>query len=746
VTTATAPGGGPVTRVVPAEQVLDVVCGGGLALLTLPVLLPLFAGGGAGALVAAALVPVAVAVASVLAVRWAPLAGPGVRLAADVAGVVVLLAFLPADPGGRGALTGLVSGAARLVTAALPATPAGPELGVVAVVVAVAAGLGAELARRTRSALAPALPALLLFAAGVAVGTGGLRPPSWAAVLLVAGAGLTGLLRRHAPLAPAPGTRGPAVAGGRRGGPVIPWRVLAAGVALTAVAAGLALPVGDLLPGSSPTSRYDLRAALRPAVPPPPGLNPLVTYAATYDGPVRPVVRVTAAGADPGSLYWRLDVLDHFTGTGWTSSSALLPAGTTLPPGPPEPVRTSTVTAQVDLQAPTTYLPAPDRPTAVSVPGLRVAPATGVLAVGPGGRPPGSYRVRAAVAAPTTQQLLAATAVPVDDPGGAAPPGAVSSVAFPLVARVPPVPFARLTAIQAYLTGPGFRHHPPGGSPIGSGSYQVEQLLTRRDGSAEQYASTFALLARAEGYDARIVIGYRGGTREPRTGAVQYTTRDLTVWPEVQLSGIGWQPFPATPAAGSGTDARPAPAPPSALSQALQQQASANAAGTTPRTPSHPPSPPARRPAPGGAGALWWAVPLGVVLVGAALLAGLLGGKALRRRRQRRRPDPGEQVEGAWACVLDRLVEHGVTLAPSLTVPEVADRAAASCGAARVGPLPDLVAVVDARRYNPMAPPSPAAADLAWTRTEEVERCLRRGLPLRRRLRVALSPAPLLRR
>lgn len=724
------------------QAALDAGAAGCVAGLVVPSILALFAGGGAPWLVVGAAVPTALAVVSValrgrdLTLRWSR---PWFRFGADLIGVVIVIATVPVGDGGQSALGGLPSGAARLITSALPASARGPELGVAVVAVAVAAGLAAELALRTGATLLPLVPSLVVYGAAVAVGAGGIRAPVWGAVLLVGGATTAALLRRQRPLGvgDARDALGPVIAGERRSPSTLSWRRLGAGVAAAGVVTAVALPVGTHLPGAGTRRPYDLRAAVAPAPRVPDQPNPLITYASIYDGLPHPVFSVRATGADPRDLYWRLDTLDHFTGTGWTSTTPLLRGGSTLPPGPLLEVPTTKVVATVTLHDPVVYLPAPDRPTRVSIAGLDVSPADAVLAVPPGTASPTHYVLRATKPSPSPQQLLAAGSVFRPDPGSPGLPELIQSTATAIVGAASPSPFARLTAISTYLTDPPFVRHPAGSSPIGSGTYQVMQLLKDHDGSTAQYAAAFALLARAVGFDVRLAVGYLGG-RSGAPGVVDFSTRDLSVWPEVHFAGIGWSPWPTVPATESASKT-PAPQPSSPINQAIAEQRNLNAAA--PPAGTAPSSPVAHRAR--SAGSMAWAALVASVVV-LVLLAGLViaVAKAGRRQRQRRRIDPRQRVAGAWECVLDRLAELGVNVAPALTVPEVVDRAVTRVGSDGVGPLPKLVRLIDASRYDRQFPPSPAMADSAWAQTLEVERSLRASLPVTRRLRAVVSPAP----
>lgn len=710
------------------------------AAAAVPTVLALFAAGGLGWLLGAAAIPALVAAASVVAsdgARGHPLAERGwSRLVVAAGGVAALVAAVPSGPQGNRALTGLGSGLDRLFTTALPTAPVGPELGVTMVAVAVAAGAGAELARRDQTAWWPVVPTVVLYLAALVVGAGGPPAPSWGAVPVVGAAALVGVAR---------GVRLNRPAG----------RVLGSGVAVAAVV-GLALPIGTNLPGAGSRAPYDVRAAVAS----PPQLasevNVLASYAAVYDGPVRPVFTVRGfavrgftapgGGIDPRQLEWRLATFDHFNGTDWVSTDSFQRAGVTLPAGPAIAVPAATVNADVALSGsdplgPVPYLPVPGRPQAVSVDGLAISVRDGVLAVPAGIAPPDGYRLKAIVPRPTTDQLLSSVPVPGSDPGSPALPPVVVSAASAVIAHSGPSPFARLTAIATFLTGPGFVRHPPGGSPIGSGSYQVTQLLEHHNGSAEQYAATFALLARAAGFDTRLAVGYTGGTAS-RRGEVTFTSRDLTVWPEVHMRGMDWLPFPVLPTQTGTGGIAASQETASPLNQALNRQQAINASSPPSSASAQAGTEPA---GPGGRIPVW---PLVVGIAAGAVVAalgGLAAGRAGRSRRQRRRTDSQRRVIGAWESVVDRLAALGLSVPASLTPGEVAEVTGSHLGPDCAGPVARLGPLVDAARFDRRYPPDESDAAGAWSQADRFGEAVRRVVPWPRRLAAAISPAPWLR-
>lgn len=65
-------------------------------------------------------------------------------------------------------------------------------------------------------------------------------------------------------------------------------------------------------------------------------------------------------------------------------------------------------------------------------------------------------------------------------------------------------------------------------------------LFETRRGFCEHYASAFAVMMRAAGIPARIVLGYQGGELNPMGGHLIVRQGDAHAWTEVWLDGIGW--------------------------------------------------------------------------------------------------------------------------------------------------------------------------------------------------------------
>lgn len=81
------------------------------------------------------------------------------------------------------------------------------------------------------------------------------------------------------------------------------------------------------------------------------------------------------------------------------------------------------------------------------------------------------------------------------------------------------------------------------------GAEPVDRFLfdTRR-GFCEHYASAFAVLMRAAGIPARIVLGYQGGELNPLGGYMIVRQSDAHAWTEVWLDDTGWHRIDPTAA------------------------------------------------------------------------------------------------------------------------------------------------------------------------------------------------------
>jgi transglutaminase-like putative cysteine protease len=242
----------------------------------------------------------------------------------------------------------------------------------------------------------------------------------------------------------------------------------------------------------------------------------------------------------------------------------------------------------------------------------------------------------------------------------------------------------------------------------------VEQFLDERRGFCQQFAGTYALMARSIGIPARVATGFTWGDpigTDPVTGRTTYrvTGRHTHAWPEVFFEDVGWVAFEPTPGRGN-------PAATNYSQQPAQQDSPVEAEPPPTPTPTTTPTPGQTAPAPqlpeepelepatdsdGFSFNLPWRW-LGLLAVALAYVIGLpqlLRWRAGRRRQ--RAATEAERVSVAWLEANEAL-ELGLDLAPNQheTRSEFAGRLG---GDARLpGPALDrLAALGTAAQFHP---------------------------------------------
>ncbi|SCL37054.1 protein of unknown function [Micromonospora pallida] len=626
----------------------------------------------------------------------------------------------------------VTDGPYRLLTSVPPVDPGGPELALVAVLAGLA-GIGAVEPSLRGAAVPWALPVpLLAMTAGLLLTTP-TDVPGWLAPA-VAGTVLallaTAAADQRAPTT-GPGRRAQQAGAGRQGRTVglagrlvaLPGLVLvlAAGAAASLLGPNLVTAAGDRTP---PDPRDLVAQPVRPRT----GSSPLAQFPALRTGKLS--LRLTVTG-DEAANRLRYATLDRFDGTYWTSAATYWRAGQQLP-APTGPAELVTQEVRIDQRGPLEWLVSAGRPVEVSRSGLGVDRATGDV-IFPDNQPaPDAYTVRSAV------PRFEAADLPIDPP--AVPPsGSVSGSPVPsgLVAKATSVtgtsagyPALRRLADHFARTG-DYRLDTSPRPPAGHGLYQIDQLLKTRNGTAEQYASAFAVLARALGYDARVVVGFR--TRAGHGGSRVVTGRDVDAWAEVRFTRAGWVPFHPTP--GQSGDRRPdEPEPPPSSepepTRTLSAPTPATSAGAAAPTGA---GPDAGRPEPVPP---WLTVTLLATLVLFVLLGGPPTVKWAVRARRRRLDDPGRRLLAAWRDTLERCAETGVAISRASTTGEALATLSGRAPAADV-PARELVALVDAAAYGPTRVTT-ADADRAWALADTVRRQLATASSRRQRIVAAL--------
>ena len=685
---------------------------------------------------------------------------------------------------------GLTSGWAELLTVSLPADPQ-PRLLVPAIALTwCGATLGGEFAHRSRSAVAPVIPAIVVYLMTLALSAS--RPSGSLMLPLVFTATLLTVLLVHANrwalLAPAGLDGGDALsdpdydedlAATRRRltTDTSPYRWIVLGVpviALAVAAAGLLavrVPVRD--------SRFDPRTLREQQVDVSRTVNPIDGLKAELAlDPGKPPIRFTIerGGSEPASNAStvvpriRLAVLDQFDGATWSSSGQFSRVDSELPTGPELDVATVKVVQTITLRSlgPGPWLPAADRAvriTGTSAADIAMEPSTGVLIASDGVVNGLRYTVESQVPRPTTRQL--ASIGPSDLSGGRSAladvpnmPAELRQIAQELVGdRQGPI--ARLDALEAALReGYGYSEQVPSGSSYG----RLQQFLIEdRAGYAEQFAAAFATLARSLGYPTRLVYGYLTVEAEAPTGEgplpegasaigngsesnttaqsvnvlSDITSRQAHVWPEVLLGDALWVPFEPTPPRVAG------PLPPTQGGLSERESEGGVVANDTP---------------PASEGSNGTVVPdrsdnfllstpflaaLTVVLAIAMMLGSLVLIKRLRRRRRRNGPSAGHQVLGAWAEVTDRLLEVGVAVDRTMTAKEVLALSAPLMAPRATERLTVMVPFVTNALYSP-DPPQPEWAEEMWDHADAFHHEVLEGQQWYRGTVALLNPRPLL--
>ena len=303
----------------------------------------------------------------------------------------------------------------------------------------------------------------------------------------------------------------------------------------------------------------------------------------------------------------------------------------------------------------------------------------------------------------------------------------------------------------------------------GHGEGAIADFLTNKKGYCEQFAGTFAAMARSLGIPARVAVGFTWGDTDPTTPDLyRVKGRHAHAWPEVYLGSYGWVAFEPTPGRGApnteawtgvgASQADDADQPTgSGTSTTATTTVGTDPGGTAVAVPELTAAPsttaaPATAAEGEGGGPLGVLAdhPLASVVVGLVLLALLAlfaGVPALyaaerRRRRARAGTDPGALVRVAWEESLDELALVGTVPTPSETHDEFATRAGDTLPTV-AGPLVQLARDTDAATYAPDLV-DPEASTRAVAAAEAVAAAVDTEVGATARWRRHLDPRPLL--
>lgn len=526
-----------------------------------------------------------------------------------------------------------------------------------------------------------------------------------------------------------------------------------------ALAGGIALPT--LAP---PPDRLLVRELVAPPFNPRDYESPLATYRAFLKADEVSMFTITGG---PTAFPIRLAAMDSYDGVVWTTTVSSEDGGTggtdsgqfrRVPGALPVEVSGTEHTLDITImELPGVWLPSVGAAREFYLPdpsawdGLRynVATSTGVFL--PGMQPELAYSLRTVV--PQLPEDAELAGVPVADV-------ALGSVSHsPDIVEVlarewagtagSPIEIARALELR-FSAGGWYSDGLADQSPAGHGADRMTALLEAEQmiGNAEQYASAMALMARALGLPARVVLGFNPIERSDADSEIEAgsTTRvaaaDATAWVEIPFEGYGWVPFFPTPDRDRTPDLAPNVTVPQAQPQVVQPQPTQAPATDIPTLqPSDvraPDQDQAEEPA---------SVMTALVIVGAVsavlllLLAPFLmimATKAWRRRRRRQAEEPRIAAQGAWAELVAVLHDTGDPPGWATSRVEVA----ATLDSSQVN---RLAALADAAQFGPAAPTA-VSVEQAWQDADQARSGLLGDLSKWQRWRARLSTKSLRRR
>lgn len=487
------------------------------------------------------------------------------------------------------------------------------------------------------------------------------------------------------------------------------WSLLGTGAALAAVAVVAGAVTGPRLPGAEADAVIDWRQIGEDeptrVVP-----SPMVDLRTRIVE--QPNIEVFTVRSEVPS-YWRLTALDEFDGRMWKSSYGTDGAEGELPRVVDSAAETESVRQTVTVEAlGGVWLPAAFEPRSLDAGDAdigwdedsstlivdRDVPTSDGL----------TYEVTSAIPRWTAAELSGVGDADLPEEIGRqyttlpeSVPPEIRELAEAVVGRAgADTPYDRAMALQGYLRGPPFTYDDNVGPGAGTDALATFMFQTRR-GYCEQFAGSFAALARAVGLPTRVAVGFTWGAQDPEEPTL-YRVRGVHAhaWPEVYFHGYGWVPFEPTPtrapvqgdqwlglppgglqdATGGGSPSAPGAGfgdtnagaqggelgagDDQRLNAGLLESGATGEAGQTEDS----------------------GLPEGVrnagIVIGLAIVAylvlvplAIVGRRFVRRRRAR---SPADKVRLSWREATERAEAAGVRLPASLTIAEAANRLVAA--------------------------------------------------------------------
>ncbi|WP_433727385.1 DUF3488 and transglutaminase-like domain-containing protein [Actinoplanes sp. CA-051413] len=566
----------------------------------------------------------------------------------------------------------LVNGIPRLLTAMIPVEST-PDTVVVPVVAAWLAGLaGAEVAVRSGRVLLGCVPAAALYGGALYVVGPNAGTAGWPTVLFA------GLVAVALAVSARPAS-GPALSDvPAKTRAAVRGRALAGAAAGLVVLLGLIVVVGPWVGGRVSATPVDPRRYVEPPQVDSLDESPLNRISGWALTPKQKLLEVTPDAAGKGRTRLRLAVLPDYDGVTWRVGATYRNAGRVLPAAAALPdVPSRQVTQDITVDELTGRL-LPVVPTPTGVDGVRVAydPASGTL-ISPEGLKPGlRYTVTSQAQEPDFNLLPAADSPTGDAVArfltvGAGVPDSITRLAEQL-SDGNAGSFDRAAAIEEFVAE---HYRKVADSPSGHAYPNLQFFLFGprnqggQRGTSEQFAASFALLARLTGLPARVVVGF-----DVPEGGGTVTGGDAIAWPEVLFDELGWVAFDPSPKSDQPRpveeDFTPKPSPPPTSEPPPASEAPSASA----------PPVVAQGPVAGSGGASGVLVATGasgsVLLV---LIAAAVAVVVMRRGLRQRRLGvgaPAERITGAWLEFTDALRLAGRPVPGHLAATEAAAFAA----------------------------------------------------------------------
>ncbi len=448
--------------------------------------------------------------------------------------------------------------------------------------------------------------------------------------------------------------------------------------------------------------------------------------------------------------YWRSTGLTVFDGTTWKlPERSLDPAdGQLNDPGPNAQIVQQQVTIS---RLGGELVPAAFTPIEVAQNDLLWLPETDTILLDDGDKLSEGqvYNISSNVAVPSPDLLRSTSATGISDDFTALPSG-VPDDAIQLARQITegqPTDYDKALALQSF-----FRNEFEYSLDVqrGHSDDAISAFLRVRIGYCEQFAGTFAVMARAVGLPARVAVGFTQGELRA-DGKYHVLGKNAHAWPEVWFAGVGWVLFEPTPGRGApGSEAITGVAPEQDSTPVEPGNGEANVPApstsaprvtpTTERDPLAQPRPTgttvpaAAGPSRGGGGGTAGWVFTALIAIGAWAIAM----PWLMRRFIRTGVTPTERVITAWHGTVGALQMAGAPPPGGSTPVEYAVKVERELAVDQRS-LMELARFVTRAIYSPAGVGEPAALRAAVLRTH-LDQTARELMPWYRRVWARLDP------